>query len=111
METLSDEKWITVGKSKNSLSSSAPQNGGKYVLKIPRSEVTPAKSSLYPKTEKSPPYKNRKKQFGSAPDFNSPEEEAKFKALQIEIPHLMMPGVVRNLQRSINIDGLADKFL
>lgn len=43
--------------------------------------------------------------------FITPEEEKKFTQLQIEIPHLMMPGHIRKIQKKINIDELADKLL
>lgn len=43
--------------------------------------------------------------------FASPEEEAKFTKLQLEIPHLMMPGHIRKIQRKINIDQLAERML
>jgi hypothetical protein len=55
--------------------------------------------------------KNTKAADFNIPQFLSPEEESKFTTLQKEIPHIMMPGHIRKIQRKINIDNLAEKLL
>lgn len=54
---------------------------------------------------------NHKVHDFNIPQFMSPEEEAKFTSLQKEIPHLMMPGHIRKIQRKINIDDLSERLL
>ncbi len=45
------------------------------------------------------------------PDFENNDEKVKFEMLQKDIPHLMMPGVIRRIQQQENIAGLATKIL
>jgi hypothetical protein len=56
-------------------------------------------------------YKSRQQQLANIPDFKDSIEEEKFKALQKEIPHIMMPGKIRREQANLRIDKLAEKML
>ena len=113
------DRWITVEKNKPK---SNPNE--KYVPKLPKlsasSDSIPTKPYYKPSPfsskgeyngTKSNFYKGKKKPYTVVPEFNSPEEEAKFKALQQDIPHLVMPGYIRHLQQTIRIDMLSEKFL
>lgn len=53
----------------------------------------------------------RKKLAANLKDFNSQEEEEKFTLLKTQIPHLLMPKNVREIQILENIDGFEDKLL
>lgn len=44
-------------------------------------------------------------------DYSSPEEEQKFAELRLRAPHIMIPGVLKRIERDERIDKLAVKFL
>ena len=123
MEVSTDppNDWITVGKKgcygpvkdirHTAGSSSSEEATKKYVPKLPKTPTTNTKfvGTSYKKPATS--YKGKKKAVISIPDFESPEEQVKFTQLQKDIPHIMMPGIIRRKQQLLNIDNLADRIL
>lgn len=53
----------------------------------------------------------KKKPYIVIPDYESIEEEDKYKIIISEFPHIKMPGQIRRIGNSLNIDGFADKML
>ena len=53
----------------------------------------------------------KKKPYIVIPDYESTEEEDKYKIIISEFPHIKIPGQIRRIGNSLNIDGFADKML